>query len=176
MVYNLLHHRKGLLKKSTAGARKPILKAMRKNARHPELNVITVGQLAILQNAVRRQVIKPRRILILQKLRNNTLQVLYKSVIHGSRMATQCKRQVSTCSPVDILKCRKKLLIQFGIKLDCDFVEKNVNSIDKKVILKLDTNADANALNKKTYRIIFPDVELVFKCNSKKKQILAYKY
>ena len=47
------------------------------------------------------------------------------------------------------------------------------NSIDKKVILKLDTGRYVNALNRKMCRILFPDVELQF-LNVILKKILDY--
>ena len=48
---------------------------------------------------------------------------------------------------------QKDLLIEFGIG-------KNVQSIDDKVVMKIDTGADVNALNRKTFQRIFPDVQL----------------
>ena len=45
------------------------------------------------------------------------------------------------------------LLIEFGIG-------KQVHSINDKVILKIDTGADVNTLNRKTFHRLFPDVQL----------------
>ena len=45
------------------------------------------------------------------------------------------------------------LLIEFGIG-------KQVNSINDKVILKIDTGADVNTLNRKTFHRLFPDIQL----------------
>ena len=50
-------------------------------------------------------------------------------------------------------KQKKELLMQFSIRV-------KLNSINKKVTLKLDTGADANSLNQKTFKTLFPDVEL----------------
>ena len=48
---------------------------------------------------------------------------------------------------------REEFLVQFGIG-------KELDSINKKLILKLDTGSDVNAINWKTYKELFPDVEL----------------
>ena len=48
---------------------------------------------------------------------------------------------------------KKEFLIEFGIGKDLD-------SMDKKLILKLDTSSDVNAINWKTFKELFPDVEL----------------
>ena len=37
---------------------------------------------------------------------------------------------------------------------------KNMDSIDKKITMKIDTGADVNKINKKTFRNLFPDTEL----------------
>ena len=50
-------------------------------------------------------------------------------------------------------KPQQELLVQFGIG-------KDFHSIDQKVTLKLDTGADVNAFNKKTFYELFPDVQL----------------
>ena len=51
------------------------------------------------------------------------------------------------------VKGRKKLLVEFG-------VETELNSIDRKLILKLDTGSDVNPINWKTFKELFPDVQL----------------
>ena len=61
-------------------------------------------------------------------------------------------------APVQMLRSsnstgKKDLLIQFGIS-------KNIHSIDQKVILKVDTGSDVNAINQRTFKQLFPDVEL----------------
>ena len=48
---------------------------------------------------------------------------------------------------------QKDLLIEFGIG-------RRVHTIHDKVILKVDTGADVNALNRKTFHRLFPDVQL----------------
>ena len=48
---------------------------------------------------------------------------------------------------------QKDLLIEFGIS-------KHVHTINDKVILKVDTGADVNALNRKTFYRLFPEVQL----------------
>ena len=48
---------------------------------------------------------------------------------------------------------QKDLLIEFGIG-------RRVHTIHNKVILKVDTGADVNALNRKTFHRLFPDVQL----------------
>ena len=50
-------------------------------------------------------------------------------------------------------EAQKELLVQFAIG-------KELHSIDQKVILKLDTSMDVTYLNMKTFRTLFPDVEL----------------
>ena len=50
-------------------------------------------------------------------------------------------------------KPQQELLVQFAIG-------KNFCSIDKNVTLKLDTGADVNAFNRKTFHELFPDVQL----------------
>ena len=48
---------------------------------------------------------------------------------------------------------KKDLLIQFNIG-------KEINSVNSKVILKIDTGADVNALNRITFKSLFPKVQL----------------
>ena len=48
----------------------------------------------------------------------------------------------------------KDINIEFGV------VGKQHNSIDKKLMMKLDTGADVNAINRKTFKKLFPDVQL----------------
>ena len=48
---------------------------------------------------------------------------------------------------------KKDLLIQFDIS-------KEINSVNSKVILKIDTGADVNALNRSTFKSLFPQVQL----------------
>ena len=48
---------------------------------------------------------------------------------------------------------KKDLLIQFDIG-------KEINSVNSKVILKIDTGADGNALNRSTFKSLFPQVQL----------------
>ena len=48
-------------------------------------------------------------------------------------------------------KGKKELVIQFGCSTE---------SIDRKIILKLDTDADANAINRRTFNELFPDTQL----------------
>ena len=47
----------------------------------------------------------------------------------------------------------KPIMIEFGCGL-------TPLSFDRKLILQADTGADANAINKKTFNEIFPDVEV----------------
>ena len=48
---------------------------------------------------------------------------------------------------------QKDLLIEFGIS-------KHIHTINDKVILKVETGADVNALNRKTFYRLFPEVQL----------------
>ena len=48
---------------------------------------------------------------------------------------------------------KKDILIQFDIG-------KEINSVNSKVILKIDTGADVNALNRSTFKSLFPQVQL----------------
>ena len=48
---------------------------------------------------------------------------------------------------------KKDLLIQFNLG-------KEINSVNSKVILKIDTGADVNALNRSTFKSLFPQVQL----------------
>ena len=48
---------------------------------------------------------------------------------------------------------REEFLVQFGIR-------KELDSIDKKLILKFDTGSDVNAINWKTYKELFLEVKL----------------
>ena len=75
----------------------------------------------------------------------------------------QCIRPVFTCCQSVNSKLQKELFIQFGIGLSlyCD-------SIDKKVILMLDTGTDINALNRKTFQKLSKCGITAFKCNSRK--------
>ena len=57
-------------------------------------------------------------------------------------MECQCKRQVLTCYPV---ACAERISHKSGIELDLD-----CDSIDYKIILKLNTVAYINAMNRKT--------------------------
>ena len=50
-------------------------------------------------------------------------------------------------------KGRKEFLVEFDIGKDLD-------SINKKLVLKIDTGSDVNAINWKTYKELFPDVQL----------------
>ena len=50
-------------------------------------------------------------------------------------------------------KGKQELVIEFG----CG---KNLDSMDKKITMKIDTGADVNAINKKTFKTLFPDVQL----------------
>ena len=50
-------------------------------------------------------------------------------------------------------KGKQELVIKFG----CG---KNLDSMDKKITMKIDTGADVNAINRKTFKTLFPDVQL----------------
>ena len=51
------------------------------------------------------------------------------------------------------VKGRKELLVEFGVR-------SKLNSIYRKVTLKLDTGSDVNAIKWKIYKELFPDEHL----------------
>ena len=67
----------------------------------------------------------------------------------GNRVAVSSQHMLSVKNP----KPQQELFVQFGIR-------KNSHSIDKKVTLKLDTGANVNAFNRKSFYKLFPDVQL----------------
>ena len=50
-------------------------------------------------------------------------------------------------------KGKKELIIEFGCGTDLD-------NMDQKIALKIDTGADVNAINKTTFRKLFPNTTL----------------
>ena len=50
-------------------------------------------------------------------------------------------------------KGKQELVIEFG----CG---KNLDSMDKKITMKIDMGADVNAINRKTFKTLFLDVQL----------------
>ena len=127
----------------------------RKYAKHSRHNVVIAKKLVTMKNAAGRQAIFQRNkctspVQFPLQLRLLQLQVLQHK-FHwniGMKMANSTKR--STC-------CqhlpRKSLLIQFDIG-------REINSVNSKVILKVDTGADMNALNRSTFKSLFSQVQL----------------
>ena len=50
-------------------------------------------------------------------------------------------------------KGKQELVIEFRCS-------KNLDSMDKKITMKIDTGADVNAINRKMFKTLFPDVQL----------------
>ena len=50
-------------------------------------------------------------------------------------------------------KGKNELIIEFGCRIDLD-------SMDQKITMKIDTGADVNAINRTTFKKLFPNTKL----------------